>query len=183
MLPAGWWCKKKEVQSRLRKRVQRLKQHGGSEQQQPDRSAATTHTSFGAYTINVRLHKITHHLEGALVSSDIGKNFNRSFRLRRSADPIRNQRIVSWEADDRTHLEKSGALLFRRGPLRLTGGCTRAVLERRGWRRLEPARNFIASGSMVQCSALRGDRSRLAGESRSIRVTGWITRYPDRIAR
>ena len=30
---------------------------------------------FGTYTINVRLHKVTHHLEGALVSSDIGKNF------------------------------------------------------------------------------------------------------------
>jgi hypothetical protein len=39
-----------------------------------------------AYTINVRLHKVAHHLEGALVSSDISKNFNRSFRLRRSAD-------------------------------------------------------------------------------------------------
>jgi hypothetical protein len=34
---------------------------------------------FGTYTINVRLHKVTHHLEGALVSSDIAKNFNRSF--------------------------------------------------------------------------------------------------------
>ena len=87
---------------------------------------------FGTYTINVRLHKVTHHLEGALVSSDIGKNVTRSFRLRRSADPIRDQRIVSWEADDRTHLEKGGVLLFTQGPCGLPVGCTRAVLERRG---------------------------------------------------
>ena len=96
------------------------------------RSISGYNAYFRTYTINVRLHKVTHHLEGALVSSGIGKNFNRSFQLRRSADPIRDQRIVSWEADDRTHLEKGGVLLFTRGPLRLTGGCTRAVLERRG---------------------------------------------------
>ena len=68
---------------------------------------------FGTYTINVRLHKVTHHLEGALVSSDIGKKFNRSFRF--SGDQLIRFAINEspWEADDRTHLEKVEGLSSR----------------------------------------------------------------------
>jgi hypothetical protein len=36
---------------------------------------------FGAYTIDETRHTITHHLEGALVAADVGKNLVREFQV------------------------------------------------------------------------------------------------------
>jgi hypothetical protein len=74
MLPAGWRCKKQMSPIAA--------PETSAASQAAQRVRTTTAQSidgydayFGTFTINVRLHKVTHHLEGALVSSDIGKNF------------------------------------------------------------------------------------------------------------
>jgi hypothetical protein len=59
------------------------------------------------YTINVRLHKVTHHLEGALVSSDIGKDFNRSFRF--SGD-----QLILFAINESSHGRQTIALIWKK---------------------------------------------------------------------
>ena len=61
---------------------------------------------FGTYTIEEARHTITHHLEGALVAADVGKNLVREFQVSgdkliiivRTKAPKANQiRTLTWE--------------------------------------------------------------------------------------
>jgi hypothetical protein len=61
---------------------------------------------FGTYTIDEASHSVTHHLEGALAASDVGKNLTREFHLSgdklniivRTNSPAGKQtRTLTWE--------------------------------------------------------------------------------------
>jgi hypothetical protein len=61
---------------------------------------------FGTYTINEASHTLTHHLEGALVAADVGKNLVREFQVsgdkltvivRTNSEKEKQIRTLTWE--------------------------------------------------------------------------------------
>jgi hypothetical protein len=61
---------------------------------------------FGTYTIDETNHTVTHHLEGALASADVGRNLVREFQVsgdkltivvRTSSPKGRQIRTLTWE--------------------------------------------------------------------------------------